>query len=64
LIFFCKTENNLDVSGPKTIKLTTMKNFKRILLLITLVVIANKVLFSDSDLFKAETKTTTVVVNR
>ena len=41
-----------------------MKNFKRILLLITLVVIANKVLFSDSDLFKTDTKTTTVVVNR
>ena len=43
---------------------TTMKNFKRILLLITLVVIANKVLFSDSDLFKSEAKTTTVIVNR
>jgi len=49
---------------PNLIKRTTMKNFKRILLLITLVVIANKVLFSDSDLFKSELKTTTVIVKR
>ncbi|HMC02303.1 MAG TPA: hypothetical protein VKN14_14785 [Flavobacteriaceae bacterium] len=41
-----------------------MKNFKRILLLITLVVIANKVLFSDSGFFKSETKTEAVIVNR
>lgn len=41
-----------------------MKNFKRILLLITLVVIANKVLFSDFDLFKSENKATVVIVNK
>ena len=41
-----------------------MKNFKRILLLITLVVIAHKVLFSDSDFFKSESKTEIVVANR
>ena len=41
-----------------------MKNFKRILLLIVLVVIANKVLFSDSDLFKSETKATAVIVKK
>ena len=41
-----------------------MKNFKRILLLIALVVIANKVLSSDFDLFKSESKTAAVIVNR
>jgi len=41
-----------------------MKNFKRILLLVTLVVIAHKVLFSDSGLFESEPKATTVIVKR
>ena len=41
-----------------------MKNFKRILLLIALVVIANKVLSSDFDLLKSENKTTVVIVNK
>ncbi len=40
-----------------------MKNVKRILLLITLILVASKILFSGEELLKPESNVTTVVVN-
>ncbi|WP_157757643.1 hypothetical protein [Pseudalgibacter alginicilyticus] len=41
--------------------LPIMKNFKRIVLLIALVVVASKVLFSDFEIVKSEHKTAAIV---
>ncbi|WP_262710728.1 hypothetical protein [Cognatitamlana onchidii] len=38
-----------------------MKNFKRLLLLITLIFVASKVLSSDFELIKSEENTTAIV---
>lgn len=40
-----------------------MKNIKRLLLLIALVLVAGKVLFSDFEIFKTENNATAAVVN-
>ncbi|MFD1161263.1 MULTISPECIES: hypothetical protein [Hwangdonia] len=41
-----------------------MKNIKRLLLLIALVLVAGKVLFSDFEIIKTENKATAAVVSK
>ena len=45
---------------PNLFNLLTMKNFKRIILLITLVFFASKVLSSDFEISKSENKTASI----
>lgn len=58
--FLCLSNYFFDVSSPKNKNLLIMKNVKRIFLLIALIVLANKVLFSDFELPKAESKAITI----
>lgn len=53
-----------DVYSPKQKNLLIMKNLKRIFLLITLVVIASKVLLSDFEFSKPESKSTIVIASK
>ena len=58
--FLCLLIYFFDVSSPKNKNLLIMKNVKRIFLLIALIVLANKVLFSDFKLPKAESNAITI----
>ncbi|GGZ84006.1 hypothetical protein GCM10007028_22240 [Algibacter mikhailovii] len=52
---------NIEVSRSKLLNLLTMKNFKRLLLIIALVFVASKVLSSDFELIKSEDNNTAIV---
>lgn len=64
LTFFVVLEDISQVRLTKSIKPTnhlTMKNFTRIILLVALVFVASKVLFSDLETTETENKLTAIV---